>query len=300
MNHLKQFVYLTILLGVISHHAVAQPLSVASWNLQWLSSNPISEQPDSYRTQKDIQALSKQFKSLNVDILAFQEVNDIDIARRIVGEEYTVLLSERSRPQYRAKQFKRINQYTGFAIRKSVIFNDTADLQLTPHSKLRFASSIQLRRNDGALLDIVSVHLKAGCMGKFYPNYSSCQKLKQQGEALNRWIAQQQKLKHDYLILGDFNHNLAYKNDWLWQVINQRLTPPAVLATQHTAAKCKVKPHRDSKKLVTYKKLIDHIIASANLTTTQTTQEHFDDADIPKYRLSDHCPLVLTTPYFEY
>jgi endonuclease/exonuclease/phosphatase family metal-dependent hydrolase len=300
MIHLKQFVYLTILLGVISGHAVARPLSVASWNLQWLSSNPISEQPDSYRTRKDIQALNQQFKLLDVDILAFQEVNDIDIARRVVGDEYTVLLSDRSLPQYRSKQFKRINQYTGFAIRKSVIFNDSADLQLTPHSKLRFASSIQLKRNDGTLINIVSVHLKAGCMGKFYPNYNSCQKLKQQGEALNRWMAQQQILQHDYLILGDFNHNLAYKNDWLWQVINQQLRQPALLATRYTDAKCKVKPHRDSKKMVTYKTLIDHIIASNNVTITQTIQKHFDDADLQKYRLSDHCPLVLTTSYLEH
>jgi endonuclease/exonuclease/phosphatase family metal-dependent hydrolase len=295
MKHLKQFISFSLLVLTISHHAMAQPLTFASWNLQWLTSTPVAQQPDSYRTTRDIRALRKMFNTMNVDILAFQEVNDMSIVRRVVGKEYAIVLSDRSLPQYRAKQFKQINQYTGFAIRKSVPFNDNADIELTPHSKLRFASSIQLKRRDGSVLSILSVHLKSGCIGKFYPKYSSCKKLAQQGQALNHWIKQQQRLKQDYLILGDFNHNLAHDGDWLWEVINLKLSQPVILATRDVQAKCRVKPHRDSKKMVTYTKLVDHIISSTGVKFTSPILNNFDRVDPSKYRLSDHCPILLTT-----
>ena len=59
------------------------------------------------------------------------------------------------------------------------------------------------------------------------------------GKALNQWILDREKADEQYMILGDFNHNLSYQGDWLWKEITQ--TSSASLATLSTQPRCKVR-----------------------------------------------------------
>lgn len=269
----------------------AQPITVTSWNLEWLSSSPSSRVAESQRDKGDFETLSRYFQHTESDLLAFQEVNDLDAIRKVVGHDYHVLLSDRANARHQRLQFEDINQFTGFAIRKGIPFRDVADIQLNQGtSKLRFASYIVIG-NAPHEVHVLNVHLKAGCSGG-YKNNPSCQTLKREAQALARWIEQREKNQQSYLILGDFNHNLAYPNGWFIKEIG--LAPNVVLLTANTPAKCKVRSKKQPDKTHAFRSLIDHILVSDGLSASQAEQTLFTQQDVLRYQLSDHCPVSVT------
>ena len=94
------------------------------------------------RDQSDFDKLEEYFQSLDADVVAFQEVDDINAIQRIAGDQYKILMSDRSLPKNSNRQFKEVNQYTGFAVRKEIALTDYADfpLETSANSKLRFAN----------------------------------------------------------------------------------------------------------------------------------------------------------------
>lgn len=100
------------------------------------------------------------------------------------------------------------------------------------------------------------------------------------------------KADEQYMILGDFNHNLSYQGDWLWKAITQ--TSSASLATLSTQPRCKVRSRHQPKRLHQFRSLIDHIIVSKELSLSAPKQVTFPSEQVLKYHLSDHCPLQTT------
>ncbi|ELI1811161.1 endonuclease/exonuclease/phosphatase family protein [Vibrio fluvialis] len=283
----------SVILLTLSPWVSANTLTVSSWNIEWLTLNPSAPKDKGKRSEQDFAALRQHFAKLNSDVLAFQEVDSIDAVENVVGPGYHVVLSDRSQPNHAGHQFGDINQYTGFAVRNGIPFRDPPDIDLYDkrNHKLRFAAYIVLYPDTPNSLHTLSVHLKAGCSGKFQSNQSSCQTLLKQGKALNAWIKQRESKQEAYLIMGDFNHNLAYRGDWLWQTMTQGTKAEPTLASQQTQATCKVRSRQQANKLHQFRSLIDHVIISPNLKADEARQVNFDSQQVLSYQLSDHCPL---------
>ncbi|WP_175579671.1 endonuclease/exonuclease/phosphatase family protein [Vibrio diazotrophicus] len=286
--------FTSVVFIVVPLTAHAEKLTLSTWNMEWLTINPNHNVYEGKRSNDDFSALKGYFERLNADVIAFQEVDSIDAFKRVSSSDYSVILSDRDLPQYHNHQFSDINQYTGFAIRNNVPFSDPKDIDLygRANHKLRFASYVILYPDSATPVHVLSLHLKAGCVGKFYSHKETCQTLLAQGKSLNRWIKEREKQGQEYVIMGDFNHNLSFKGDWLWQEFNQGLKQKPELATRNTQALCKVRKRNNASQLHQFRSVIDHMIVSPKLQTTQPKQMVYKDQDALNYHLSDHCPIV--------
>ncbi|CAH6823123.1 Metal-dependent hydrolase [Vibrio chagasii] len=289
MKRLQKWLMLGCLIG---NQAIAEPLTISSWNIEWLSTNEAVNKFSNKRDQADFDKLGNYFQSLNADVVAFQEVDDVNAIQRVAGDQYQILMSDRALPKNSNRQFKEVNQYTGFAVRKGVTLTDYADfpLETTPNSKLRFASYIVIK-TETKPIHMLSVHLKAGCSGAYKSN-RDCSRLKEQAQQLNKWIKQRERNNEDYAILGDFNHNLAYSRDWMWKELTQYTD--AQLATRKTRADCKVRSNRNSHRTHQFRSVIDHVVVSESLNADPAKQQVFETQDVLDYKLSDHCPVSTT------
>ncbi|MDR9830486.1 endonuclease/exonuclease/phosphatase family protein [Vibrio sp. FNV 38] len=267
------------------------PFKVATWNIEWLSSHPDPTIPKSIRTNDDYELLKRYFKIIAPDVLAFQEVNDKQAISRIVGSGYHIVLSERANDANKNHQFPDLNQYTGFAIKHRLSYQNAPDVQLISkrNSKLRFGSHIILGPDSAEPIHLLSVHLKAGCSGAYRESYA-CFQLEQQAQTLNDWIKQREQKNQHYVIAGDFNHNLAYSTDWMWEIIKDQRD--LTLATRKTKANCKVRSSKNANKTHQFRSVIDHIIISNSLSTSKVKQSIYSARDVLDHRLSDHCPVT--------
>lgn len=289
MKRLQKWLMLGCLIG---NQAIAEPLTISSWDIEWLSTNEAVNKFSDKRDQADFDKLEEYFQSLNADVVAFQEVDDINAIQRVAGDQYKILMSDRALPKNSNRQFKEVNQYTGFAVRKEVSLTDYADfpLESSSNSKLRFASYIVIE-TETKPIHMLSVHLKAGCSGAYKSN-RDCSRLKEQVQQLNKWIKQRERNNEDYAILGDFNHNLAYSRDWMWKELTQYTD--AQLATRKTRADCKVRSNRNNHRTHQFRSVIDHIVVSESLNAAPAKQQVFKTQDVLDYKLSDHCPVSTT------
>ncbi|OCH51006.1 endonuclease/exonuclease/phosphatase family protein [Vibrio sp. ZF57] len=282
-----------IMLGcLLSSQTFAEPLTISSWNIEWLSTNEAVNKFSDKRDQADFDKLATYFQSLDADVVAFQEVDNVNAIQRVAGDQYKILMSDRALSKNSNRQFKEVNQYTGFAVRKGVALTDYADfpLETTSNSKLRFASYIVVEKNFKPI-HMLSVHVKAGCSGAYKSN-RDCSRLKEQAQQLNKWIKQRERNNEDYAILGDFNHNLAYSRDWMWKELSQYTD--AQLATRKTRADCKVRSNRNNYRTHQFRSVIDHIVVSESLNASPAKQKVFETQDVLDYKLSDHCPVSTT------
>lgn len=265
--------------------------SFTTWNLEWLSSTPVSKFSASMRDDVDYNALHNHSDKMNSDIIAFQEVNDEKALRRVIGDGYQVIFSDRNTKAYQAQQFRDINQFTGFAVKKGIEVNNQPDIQLdtSPRSKLRFASYVVINPDSDTPIHALSVHLKARCSGA-YNNSDACKTLKSQGSALNTWIQERERNNQSYVVLGDFNHNMSYRGDWLWERISKNSN--ALLASEESKALCKVRSNKNPKRTHQFRSLIDHIVVSDDLAFTIPKQVTYTTDDVLKYQMSDHCPVT--------
>lgn len=287
----RSFLSAAILFG-FSLPATAQSVAVTSWNIEWLSSNPSPSVTESQRDEEDFKQLANHFRQFTPGILAFQEVNDYGAINRVVGDDYQLVMSDRSESGNGRFQFSDINQYTGFAIKRGIPFTNVKDVRLDKgqSSKLRFATYVILYPDSNRPVHALSVHLKAGCSGA-YQNERECRILNSQAKALNTWILDRTRTGQPYLIMGDFNHNLPYQGDWFWSTLVKGLDDEPTLTTRYTKAECKVRSNKDPKRTHQFRSLIDHIIASPDFDAGPAKQNTFSSEDVLKFKLSDHCPV---------
>lgn len=291
---LFQALFIAIICLTMPLIAHAEKVTISSWNMEWLTVNSNHNVDEGKRNTQDFSTLSSYFTKLNADVIALQEIDSIEAIEQVSTSAYSIVLSDRSLPQYRNHQFSDINQYTGFAIGKNVPFADAKDIDLygKKNHKLRFASYVVLYPDSATPVHTLSLHLKAGCSGKFYSHKESCQTLLTQGKNLNRWIKQRERLGQEYVIAGDFNHNLSFKGDWLWNAVTLGLKQTPELATKNTQARCKVQKRNGAKQLHRFRSVIDHMIVSPKLNASNAQQVVYKEQDAFNYQLSDHCPVV--------
>ncbi|GEA50362.1 hydrolase [Vibrio inusitatus NBRC 102082] len=286
------YTWIMLLFSLFSCSAYATNVKLSSWNIAWLSTQSYPQFSESNRSIEDFSTLSRYFNKTDAEVLAFQEVDSVAAIAQVVGTDYQIILSDRALDKNSHRQFNEINQYTGFAIHKSLTVHNQPDIDLnaTHNGKLRFASYIVIdRSNNKPSLHILSVHLKAGCQG-VKRNNRSCKLLEQQGKMLNQWVRDRQSNGDSFVIMGDFNHNLAYRGDWLWEILTQE-TNNAVLASKDTNARCEVRSNKNPNQTHKFRNLIDHVVVSSDLAFSKPSQDAFSRNDVIRYQLSDHCPL---------
>ncbi|OEF23203.1 endonuclease/exonuclease/phosphatase family protein [Vibrio rumoiensis] len=270
---------------------LADSLKVTTWNMEWLTIRPVASIPESRRDGQDFSLLNSKIQNINPDILAFQEVDSKAAIQKVVGPFYRIYLSDRSFSSNKDQQFSDINQYTGFAISSRFKVTDPRDLELTKNSKLRFASYVVLNRIGEPDVHLLSVHLKQGCVGQ-KTKKTACTQVLQQAKELNQWMTKRLTNNDAFIVMGDFNHNLSFHNDWLWQVLKKGIEKQVELVTETTPALCQVQSNKDKNEWYRYPRLIDHIIISKPSRGQQGEQVLFTREEALHHHLSDHCPVV--------
>lgn len=267
--------------------APARGLKAASWNLEFLAEKDGAGcQP---RTASDYQAMRAIADSLDADVIAFQEAENLAAAARVFDpSRYTIIMEARPGEvsgtcggNNSNQAF--IRQAVGFAIRKNLKFDrhaDVTDLQLG-NPNLRSGVDITIRPAGGQPLRLLSIHLKSGCFaGSQGP---ACESFLPQVPVLERWIDTAASGPTRFIVLGDWNRRLAGPNDPVWAEIDDGDPANADL----TLADQGIRPKCDPR----YQDFIDHIVLDRRATQDFTSFGETPYATPIHY--SDHCPITV-------
>ncbi|WP_068169919.1 endonuclease/exonuclease/phosphatase family protein [Neokomagataea thailandica] len=263
--------------------ANAHRLKLSTWNLDWLTLRPSGDAalpPDvPSRTQNDFLRLHAYADHLNADIIAFQEVENVEAASRVFDpQKYQFIFSQDN-----------IIQKTGLAIRKSLSVSVNPPLQEldnTPPTAIHhLRSGLDVTLSAGSqTLRLLVVHLKTGCWDQpLSQKQHSCPTLYQQFTILENWIAERQDEGMPYAVLGDFNRRLT-TSDPLMQHINT--IAPLSLTTAGFASPC-----------WQGESFIDHILlgnTARQWLVPQSLRVLTYQHDTSPTGLSDHCPVSIT------
>lgn len=282
-----------VLAVLVAQPAFAQQpktVKIATWNMAWLTERMPGTGGDGgvpsnvhHRTKADWALVKKYAKRLNADIVAFEEVDGVAIARKAYGTKYNFHTT--TEPDV---------QKPGFAIRKGIAFTrnpDFVDLDITadqPRSLRRGADmTVTLA---GQKIRLLAVHLKSGCPAQSLESGgNNCPLLKQQLPILARWIKARVDEGMPFIILGDFNR-IFEDNEPFWQAMNLDGTAGLIRSTADRTSQCWAGAHP---------KFIDHIVFGGRTRDWMKNNTFkvlvYDETD-PKFqdRISDHCPQSMT------
>jgi endonuclease/exonuclease/phosphatase family metal-dependent hydrolase len=278
--------------------AVAAPaparLLLATWNMEWLvdprtalaariacrdggeAALSCDVALGLARDSADVAALARHARRLGADVIAFQEVQDEAIARRVF-RGYRICMN--GGPGM---------QHVGFALRPGLA-HDCGE----PFAALAVGgqgrAGLQLRIHVPQLgaIELLAVHLKSGCAhDPLDSSTEACRLLSAQARVLGEWIGARSRAGTPFIVLGDFNRGgMPGAADAFWSQLGPEFFHASALSLPF--ANCSWgAPYRD---------FIDHILVSASLggalPAKAFSQLRFRQADAVRYRLPDHCPL---------
>lgn len=261
-------------------------LTIASWNLEFLAQrNGEGCRP---RTDADYAALRQMVDTLDADVIAFQEVENISAAERIFDRRRYIVIMERRRarpsgtcggdPAGRPL----IRQAIGFALRRGLRFSvrDLTTLQLGDPN-LRSGLELGLRVRGGRHLRLLGVHLKSGCASGV--RGEACDILNRQITGLERWIDDAARVPYRFIVVGDWNRRLALPGDAVWTELDDGSPPNADLSLAGAGRTPRCDPRFTS--------FIDHFALDRRAASSLVS---FEEVTFPAgERLSDHCPIVM-------
>ncbi|MEO6078516.1 MAG: endonuclease/exonuclease/phosphatase family protein [Steroidobacteraceae bacterium] len=272
-------------------------ITIATWNLEWLvapgtshaarlacrsgqrSALPCDVVENLSRDSADLARLASYASELDADIVAFQEVENEAIARKVFPG-YRICMADGAGVQH-----------VGFAVRPHLAHSCgpvVASLSLDGRS--RKAMSLQLTPAHGAAIELLVVHLKSGCSrDPLESETAACRMLAQQAARLGEWIAARAARQTQFIVLGDFNRVLPESaNDAFWQLVQPGSAD--LLAMHLPFSNCFIGQP--------YSQFIDHMLISkalqARLQPASPRHFGFRSADVVRYRLSDHCPVSIS------
>ncbi len=270
-------------------------LRIATWNLEWLvspatahaarlgcregkrTSLPCDVAFTGARSSPDFARLAAYARDLDADVVAFQEVEDVDTAARIFAG-YRFCLSGR-----------RLTQNLGFAVRKGIAFRCGPDLEsLAVSGTARPGVTMVLDPGGPRELYLLTVHLKSGCAdAPLDSSRPACSLLASQLPRVGAWMNQESRAGHRHVVLGDFNR--------AWESAG----PTAAIAPTDDATLQLDDPgdsagFRSCYSGQGFTRYIDHLLvgrgAGLGIVPGSFFRVRFEPADVRRYRLSDHCP----------
>ena len=275
-------------------------LTIATWNLEWLvspatshaarlacrsgqrSSLPCDVTQDIARDSADFARLAAYARKLDADIVAFQEVENEAIARRIF-RGYRICMTAGGGVQH-----------LGFAVRPEVAHRCGPVVDsLSVDGRTREAMAMQVLTARGKPIELLAVHLKSGCSrDPLESDSAACRLLRQQAARLGQWIAARGAEHADFIVMGDFNRVPPDSpDDEFWQAV--QTAPSQLLAEQL--------PFRNCFAGQPFSAFIDHVLLSRGLAgrIVPGSAQHwgYEAADIVRYHLSDHCPVSISLAF---
>lgn len=254
-------------------------LRLVTWNLEWLNrkngTGPVK------RSDADYARLRRYVERLDADIIAFQEVDGPEAARRVFPDDYAIHVITDTSPQR-----------TGFAYKKSLRVSVSPDYAALDVGQLRSGADISVDLGSRTLR-LMSVHLKSGCFDKpLDADQKDCRKLAAQLPSLEAWIDARGAEGTAAVVLGDFNRRLFAKSgEPFWAEIDDGEPAASDLwsPTEGKRATCWGGKYPD---------FIDHLVLNkpaATLFVEGSFREFTYDAADATYKgvLSDHCPLII-------
>ena len=233
-------------------------LTVGTWNVEWLDSQVgAGRQP---RNERDYAELARIVASADADVWAFQEVADAAAVERIVPDGWTVRVEER-----------RAEQRVAFAIRPGLParFSENTDIGLG-RSGLRNGLVASV-----AGVDMMTIHLKAGCQWDPFERSDDCRTVGEQLERVDHWL---DAAAGPAMVIGDYNRQLS-ADDESWAVLNDGDPGPVTAPLLGARNQCHGSRARHP---------IDHAVVRG-LPASAVQAEQLSDA-----ASSDHCPVVVT------
>jgi endonuclease/exonuclease/phosphatase family metal-dependent hydrolase len=255
----------------------AAELKIATWNLNWLTSRQAGLPSDvKIRQPEDFDRLHAYAEELNADLVAIEEVDNADTARRLFSPDaYSIHMSH-----------DRVRQRVGIAVRHGlpyVVNPDVTAIALDPGAHLRSGVDITLL-SGAASLRVLAVHLKQGCQYLVFGNSprTVCVTLMSQFDIVAQWITARRDEGVPFLVLGDFNRGLD-KNDPFIRTITA--PTPLTRATEGFSSPC-----------WGHESFIDHILIGGTARAwvepnTLRVLAYRETDPAWKERLSDHCPV---------
>lgn len=227
---------LGLALALLLPPAGAAELRLATWNIEHLAAaDGAGCRP---RDEADYRRLREVAERMDADIVAVQEVQNADALARVFDRKRYDLVVSARRKDGRAtcrgmNGQRRTAQRTGFAIDREALARQGIDYRVQRGFRAlgvdgrRWGTRIRLEpkreRGSGPALELMSVHLKAGCAynrldGRVERH--QCRTLIRQRGVLEEWIDAQAEADRPFVILGDFNRQLDQRNDHFWVEID--------------------------------------------------------------------------------
>ncbi len=270
-------------------------ITIATWNLEWLvapgtahagrlacrngqrATLPCDVVQDLSRDSADLARLAAYASDLDADIVAFQEVENEEIARQVF-RGYRICMATGTGVQQ-----------VGFAVRPHVPHRCGPEVEsLSVNGRNRKAMSMLLTPARGAPIELLAVHLKSGCSrDPLDSETAACRLLSKQAERLGEWISA--RSTQPFIVLGDFNRvPPTTPDDAFWQLL--QADQAELVAEQLPFGNCYLGQP--------YWQFIDHILISPvlrqRLIAESPRHTGFRSADVVRYRLSDHCPVSIS------
>ena len=255
---------LVLSLAPLAGHA--GELRIAAWNLEHL--DDIDGEGCVGRTPADYATLARRIEELEVDVVAFQEVENAAAANRVFPASGWHVEMSRRPPMKRnracwGKRGSRLGHLaTGFAIRRGIAYRRNADLEAlgAGNAFQRWGTDVTVTAGSRELR-LLSVHLRTGCWGAKQDgedrSRKACATLRAQIERLKGWADARRAEEKAFVILGDFNRRLTLPGDWAWRV----LSPPSAPLRLLTAGV----PFRCDRRFPAF---IDHMVAGGDAEAT--------------------------------
>jgi len=269
-------------------------LTIATWNLQWLVDGPTARAAriacrqaqhsvlpcdvarELSRDSADLARLASYVRKLDADVIAFQEVENAHIARRVF-RGYRICIN--TGPGL---------QQVGFAFKPGLAKDCGQPLAtLTAGGRGRAGRVLVIHQRGFDPVTLLTVHLKSGCArDPFDATSEACELLAAQSHALGQWITARAASNTPFIVLGDFNRGgLPQVDDPFWGPLDPTTFTAAAESLRYTNCSWGAP----------YREFIDHILVSRSLRSRLATpsfgQQTYRARDAARYLLSDHCPI---------
>jgi endonuclease/exonuclease/phosphatase family metal-dependent hydrolase len=255
----------------------AAELKIATWNLNWLTSRQAGLPADvKIRGPEDFDRLHAYAVELNADLIAIEEVDNAETARRLFPPDaYSIHMSR-----------DRVRQRVGIAVRRGLSYDinpDVTAIALEPVAHLRSGVDITLHPSAGPLR-VLAVHLKQGCQYLTFGQapQTVCITLMSQFDVVAQWMAARRDEGVPFVILGDFNRGLDKHDPFIRKIDGPT---PITRASEGYSSPC-----------WGHESFIDHILIGGTARewvrpNSMRVLAYRETDPAWKERLSDHCPV---------
>jgi endonuclease/exonuclease/phosphatase family metal-dependent hydrolase len=274
---------LVLLAVLLACPAAAEPLKLATWNMEWLTlrgfGDPSLPRDVVPRVPDDFARLRGYASQLDADIVAIEEVDGTEPARLVFPPDRYVLLFTADH----------VVQRVGLAIRRGIAFTVNPDLAALDVNgagavhPLRSGLDVTLHLDSGRQLRLLAVHLKSGCWnGPLERSAEPCIALRKQIPFVQAWIAARQSEAVPFAVIGDFNRVLDNDDPMMEDL---RTAAPLTRVTEGHADPCWGGD-----------RFIDHILLGGDaidwlVPDSLRVLVYRETDDASRSRISDHCPV---------